>query len=154
MKLELKRARVEDAERIWNMQIESFRELLERYRDMETNPGNEPLEKAVMRINQPFTYFYFIEADGQTVGAIRVVDRKNGEPKRISPLFVLPEFQGRGYAQAAILEAERLHGSDNWSLDTILQEKGNCHLYEKMGYRQTGETEVVNERMTLVMYRK
>ena len=26
-------------------------------------------------------------------------------------------------------------------LDTILQEKGNCYLYEKMGYRKAGKTE-------------
>ena len=145
---------MEDAERIWHMQIEAFRELLERYQDMETSPGNESLEKVVNRLKQPFTYFYFIEAEGETAGAIRVTDDKNGSPKRISPLFILPEFRNRGLAQAAILEAERLHGSENWSLDTILQETGNCHLYEKMGYRRTGEAEAVNDRMTLVRYRK
>ena len=36
----------------------------------------------------------------------------------------------------------------------ILQEPINCHLYEKMGYRQTGKTEVVNERLTLTFYEK
>ena len=49
---------------------------------------------------------------------------------------------------------EEIHGISNWELDTILQEKGNCHLYEKMGYRKTGKMEKVNERMTLVFYRK
>ena len=44
--------------------------------------------------------------------------------------------------------AEEIHGSSGWELDTILQEKGNCHLYEKMGYKQTGETKVVNESTT------
>ena len=33
-------------------------------------------------------------------------------------------------------------------------EKGNLYLYEKMGYKQTGKTEVINERLTLVFYRK
>ena len=60
----------------------------------------------------------------------------------------------RGYAQQAMQLAEEIHGSSGWELDTILQEKGNCHLYEKMGYKQTGETKVVNERMTLVFYHK
>ena len=36
----------------------------------------------------------------------------------------------------------------------ILQEKGNCRLYEKMGYRQAGISQIVNERMTLVLYKK
>ncbi|MDY5807518.1 MAG: hypothetical protein SPM04_08260 [Lachnospira sp.] len=59
-----------------------------------------------------------------------------------------------GIAQRAIELAEEIHGSSDWELVTILQEEGNCHLYEKMGYHQTGETVVVNERMTLVVYIK
>lgn len=36
----------------------------------------------------------------------------------------------------------------------ILQEKGNCYLYEKMGYKATGKTEKINDKMTLVFYEK
>lgn len=56
--------------------------------------------------------------------------------------------------QKAILLCEKMHGNKCWELDTILQEAQNCHLYEKMGYRQTGKTEVINERLTLVFYEK
>lgn len=56
--------------------------------------------------------------------------------------------------QKAIRLCEKLHGEDNWELDTILQEPKNCYLYEKLGYRQTGKTEVVNDRLTLVSYEK
>jgi hypothetical protein len=66
----------------------------------------------------------------------------------------MPEYCGMGVAQAAIRAAEAIHGNDNWRLDTILQEKGNCHLYEKMGYHQTGEMKVINDKMTLVFYEK
>ena len=55
---------------------------------------------------------------------------------------------------AAIRAAEDIHGSANWSLGTILQEKGNCHLYEKMGYHPSGTRKVINDRMTLVFYEK
>ena len=54
----------------------------------------------------------------------------------------------------AIKRMEEIHGSDNWELETILQEKGNCYLYEKMGYRATGKIEKINENMSLVYYRK
>ena len=74
--------------------------------------------------------------------------------KKISPLFVMPEYRGKGVAQRALQTVENIHGSTNWQLDTILQEKGNCHLYEKMGYRQTGETRIINDKMTLVFYKK
>lgn len=82
------------------------------------------------------------------------MDKKDGSPKRISPVFIMKEYRNRGYAQKAIAEAENIHGHSLWELETILQEKGNCHLYEKMGYRQTGQTRVINERMTLVSYEK
>ena len=36
----------------------------------------------------------------------------------------------------------------------ILQEKGNLHLYEKLGYHQTGKIENINERMDIVFYEK
>lgn len=154
MNIELVRASLEDAEVIWKMQRIAFAELLERYQDFDINPGNEPLKKVQWRFSFPATYFYFIQVDCVNAGAIRIIDHHDDSPKKISPLFVLPQFQGKGIAQAAIREAERIHGSDNWCLDTILQEKGNCHLYEKMGYRQTGETRVINDRMTLVFYKK
>ena len=66
----------------------------------------------------------------------------------------MKKFRGRGYAQQAIQLAEEIHVSFEWELDTILQEKGNCHLYKKLGYKQTGETKIFNERMTLVFYEK
>ncbi len=49
---------------------------------------------------------------------------------------------------------EAIHGKNNWQLDTILQEKQNCYLYEKMGYRRTGKMEKVNGKMDIVDYEK
>ena len=155
MRLQLVRAEIGDAQMIWNMQIRAFARLLETYQDVDTNPGSEPVDKVIMRLRQSYTYYYLIQAEGETVGAIRVIDKKEeGKNKRISPLFILPEYQGKGYAQQAMREAECLHGEEHWELDTILQERGNCYLYEKMGYRQTGKTEQINDKLTLVFYEK
>ena len=66
----------------------------------------------------------------------------------------MPEYRNRGLAQKAIKLAEEIHGCSGWELDTILEEKGNCYLYEKMGYHQTGKTETINNKLTLVFYRK
>lgn len=134
--------------------MEAFSDLLEKYKDYDISPANEPMSRVMERLEQPFTYYYFIMDGDTAVGAIRVVDMKDGSPKRISPIFIMKEHRGKGFAQAAIRAAEKLHGADNWSLDTILQEEGNCRLYEKMGYRRTGDTQVINERMTLVFYEK
>lgn len=152
--VELQRADVSCCEAVLQMQKEAFAALLETYQDYEINPANETAEQVMQRLMQPGTYYYFITVNGERVGAIRIVDAKNGSRKRISPLFILPQYRNRGYAQAAIREAERIHGAENWELTTIMQEPGNCHLYEKMGYRRTGVPQIINERMTLVHYEK
>lgn len=154
MDITLKRAALADAERLWAMEREAFLPLYEKYHDDETNPANEPLEAMRGRLRHPSTYYYFILCDGEIAGAIRVADAGNGTAKRISPLFVLPRWQNRGIAQQAIRAAEALHGAHGWALATILQEKGNCHLYEKLGYRPTGETRAVNDALTLIFYEK
>ena len=155
MDIQLVRAFLEDADKIWKMQVESFMSLYEKYQDTDTSPATEPLEKVIWRLEQPNTYFYFIVADEIPVGAIRVIDdKKENIRKRISPIFILPEHRNKGYAQKAIIEAEKIHGDKNWSLDTILQEKGNCALYEKMGYVPTGRTEEINDKLILVHYEK
>lgn len=45
MEVKLLRAGVGDAKELFTMQIKSFRELLEKYQDFDTNPGNESIEK-------------------------------------------------------------------------------------------------------------
>lgn len=155
MKIELIKATENNAVQIWQMQKTAFSKMLDKYKDFETNPASEPLDKVIARLRQPFTYFYLIKSNCEVVGAIRVVDKKSKEEaKRISPLFILPQHRNKGYAQAAILQAEKIHGSNDWGLSTILQEAGNCHLYEKMGYKKTGEAVKVNSLMTLITYKK
>ncbi|MBO7662138.1 MAG: GNAT family N-acetyltransferase [Clostridia bacterium] len=150
----LKAAAREDMRLIWEMQIKAFSSLLEKYRDDEISPGAESFEKVMARYEQPWTAYYFIVAGEEKVGVVRIVDRKDGSRKRISPIWIMPEFRGHGYAQAAITAVEQLYGSSHWSLDTILQEEGNLHLYEKMGYHRTGRTDRVNDRMDIVYYEK
>lgn len=149
MEITLVRANIQDAENLWKMQIAAFQDLYAKYQDPETSPATETLEKTMTRLEQPYTYYYYIRVEDCIVGAMRVIDHKeDGKYKFLSPIFIMKEFRGRGYAQQAMRLAEEIHGSSGWELDTILQEKGNCHLYEKMGYKQTGETKVVNESTT------
>lgn len=155
MNIELRKATLDDAAEIHRMQLLSFKPLLEKYRDYDTSPGAEPLQKVVDRLNQPFTSYYVIEADGTAVGAIRVASLDEGRRCRISPVFILAEYQNRGIAQTVFSIVETMYApSGGWELDTILEERGNCHLYEKLGYRQTGRRERVNDKMTIVYYEK
>lgn len=154
MSVTLVRVTREDLETVWKMQIDAFSELLEKYRDYDLSPAAEQVDKITARFEMPGSVYFFIEAEGARVGVIRVVDKEDGSRKRISPIWIMKEYRGRGYAQQAITAVEEIYGSDNWSLDTILQEKGNCHLYEKMGYHKTGKIEHINDRMDIVFYEK
>ena len=154
MKIELQPVVRDDIETVWKMQVEAFSELLSKYQDFDTSPAAEGMDKVTARFEQPWTNYYFIVANGEKVGAIRVIDKKDGSRKRISPIWIMKEYRNKGYAKQAILEAERIYGSDHWCLDTILQEEGNLHLYEKMGYNRTGRIDKINDRMDIVYYEK
>ena len=155
MKIDLIRASLKDTKEIWEMQVKSFGELLDKYQDFETNPANELISNIEMRLKQNFTFFYFICIDNKKVGAIRIIDHKEeNKNKRISPIFILPKYRNKGIAQSVIKICEEIHGNNNWELSTILQEKGNCYLYEKLGYHSTGKTQVINDRLTLIFYEK
>lgn len=108
MGITLVRVKIQDAEKLWKMQIAAFQDLYEKYQDPETSPATETLEKTIMRLEQSFTYFYYITVDDTIVGAMRVIDHKEeGRYKFLSPIFIKKEFRGRGYAQQAIQLAER-----------------------------------------------
>ena len=154
MEITLVRANPEDAALLQELQRQAFWPLLEKYQDGETNPATETVATVREKILHPDYDTYRIVAAGQTVGAIRIA-RKNPGRYRIGRIYVIPEWQGQGVAQAAILACEAKYPDARvWELDTIEQEARNCHLYEKQGYRRTGGREVINERMTLVGFEK
>ena len=152
MNIELKRVLISDIDEVIKMQKESFKPFLDKYHDDEINPYNESYEKVKYKIEK--SYYYFIIVNGIKVGAIRISDKKDGSKKKIAPIFILPKYQNKGYAQATLKEVEKIHGNSNWQLDTILEEKGNCHLYEKFEYQKTGKIEKISENETLVFYEK
>lgn len=155
--IELKLASVEDAMQIYKMQQEAFMPLYEKYHDDETSPVKETLEKIRWKITEPDAEFYIIRWEGKAAGAIRIRHHQGStrlsNVNWISPIFVIPAFQNRGIAQKAIQKAFALYPQrTTWKLDTIKQEAGNCHLYEKCGFVRVGEEHIVNEYMTLVEY--
>ena len=155
MNIILKRANINDAIEIHKMQIASFKSLLEKYQDFDISPGAEPIDKIIERLNQNITHYYIIKMNNESVGAIRIVMKENGKRCRISPIFILPQYQNKGIAQNVFKKIEEIYKPDNgWELDTILEEKGNCHLYEKIGYRKTGKTDKINDKMTIIFYEK
>ena len=107
MNITLEEAKESDAAAVFNMQIIAFRPLLEKYQDYDTNPGNEKLERVLQRIHNPRGRFLKILIDEVLAGAINIVEKEK-HCYWISPLFILPEFQGKGIAQKAMILAEEL----------------------------------------------
>ena len=155
MGITLEKATVSDAEWIHAMQVEAFLPLLEKYQDHNTNPANEKLDRVIARINNPYGGFYKIMYNKDVVGAVCVVWKEKTTEFWISPMFILPKYQGKGIAQKIIsLLEEMFPQATSWELATILEEKRNCYLYEKMGFVQTDVRKRLNDYTTLVYYKK
>ena len=153
MKISLQKAEYADCPQIHSIQLKAFAGMLQKYEDYDSSPAAESLDQIQQRFEQPFTDYYFILEEDEVVGMLRVCNF--GLNCRLSPICILPEYQGRGYAQRAILAMEKLYPDAKlWQLDTIAQEEMLCHLYEKLGYRKTGKTETIKEGMELVFYEK
>ena len=153
MTVMLEKAGVNDAQEIYDLQIESFRELLNKYQDFDYSPGAEKPERTMQRLMEPFTDFYFISLNGKHIGALRICNFD--KLCKLKQIFILPQYQGYGYAQEAITIAESLYpDAGRWELDTILQEEKLCHLYEKMGYKKTEKTECIKDGMDIVFFEK
>ena len=155
MEIVVSRFSENDLNTVFEIQQAAFRPLYEKYHDDGSNPYMESKEMILRKYTRAGTTGYLFLLDGKAVGAVRINIDDVNKTGRVSALCVLPQYQGRGIAQRALLEIERLHPDvKRWVLDTILEEAGNCHLYEKAGYRKTGKTERINEKMTLVYYEK
>ena len=154
VEVSLEKAVESDAKVILDIQTKAFMPLLKKYKDYETSPANESIDRVIARINNPNGALYKILSNDILVGAICIY-RKEETQFWISPMFILPEYQGKGIAQKALsLVEEMFSEAITWELKTILEERRNCHLYEKMGYVLIEGKSHLNENTTLVHYKK
>ena len=154
MNILLIKATTSDAEAMQKMQIESFKPHLKRYKDVETSPVNESLERMLYKINYEKGCYFKIIADNIHAGCVRVFEN---EPKmyRIGIIYISPECQCKGVGQEALTIAESLFPeAESWELDCPADMPINRNCYEKVGYRFTGETKIINDKLTFVFYRK
>ncbi len=152
--IELVKATTSDAEAILEMQIACFTPHFEHYQDYATSPVKEPLEKMIFRINYEKGSYFKIMADSVHVGCLWIYE-KQPQIYRIGIICILPQFQCKGIGKKALEAAERLFPEAKaWELECPEDIVANRICYEKMGYRDTGETKVINEKLTLISYQK
>ena len=155
MEIEIIKAEESDCKLIHKIQLRSFQILLNKYNDPDINPGAESLENILNKFKRPNNTYCKIMLNGEMIGAIRLIINEENHEARISPIFIIPEYEGRGLCQKVMLELEKQYFSINtWKLDTILEEQKLNYLYEKLGYKQTGRVEEINENMHIIFYEK
>lgn len=155
MEITFEKATESDAAVLFQMQIDSFSSLLNKYKDYETNPANESIEKTILRISNPSNNFYKMIIDSNLVGAICISQKELPYKFRISPMFIHPIYQGKGIAQKVLILIEEMFPeAQSFELATILEEERNCFLYEKMGYKRTEVIKKLNDKTTLIYYKK
>ena len=150
--VELVLIKEDELKKAYKMHRKGFLPTFFKYYDR-INPIFESCRKFKFFYHYPNTYMFWIMLDGAAVGEIWI--NIKDDTARLARLFVLKEFQNRGIAQTAIKIAENhFSNSKRWWLDTIKEEKNNCHLYEKLGYIPCGVERRINKRMTIIEYEK
>ncbi len=150
-------AKAGDERLIHEMKYTAFLPLYERYKDDATNPAVEPIEKVTAQIKSKDSDYYIVTFDSKPVGAVRVVKGvENGERVyRISPLFIIPEYQNKGIGKSVINMIIETYGQAGiWRLSAVKQEKNTCRFYEKCGFGPIGGEVSVNDKMTIQNYEK
>lgn len=157
IKLKFELAKITEVNKIIKMYKPWFKELFERYHDIDTNPYMESKEVISRKIRQQNSYFFFLIYNQHEVGLIRVMtDSEDKARAKISPILILPQYQNNGFAQSALFHIEnKFSNVKEWNIDTIKQETKLLHLYTKSGYTLTSQPELhIKNGMDLVFLTK
>lgn len=153
MNIRLKLITENDLPYAYRMHFKGFFPTFIKYRDWFKNPVFRTYPEFKSYFHHKNMFMYFIVCDDIPVGQIWIL--KKDDMCKLARLFVLKEFQNKGIATQAIFQAEQIFSDrQRWWLDTIKEEQNNCHLYEKLGYKQVGEEKKFNKRMTIIEYEK
>ncbi|KOA19209.1 acetyltransferase (GNAT) family protein [Clostridium homopropionicum DSM 5847] len=91
-------------------------------------------------------YILLIELQGRIIGTGSIFKNE------IKRMFILPEFQGRGYGSVLLKELE--HNAENEGYDTIILDASlpGYSLYEKRGYTSVKYNKVVTPKGHVLCY--
>lgn len=142
----------DEAEELLAMQKGAFMPLYMKYQDHETNPATQTIEGFLKRFD--IGDYYKILYKDNLAGSVFVYEKEPGRMK-LHLINIHEEYQNKGIGQEVIKRLELMYPqAESWELETILSKKKNCYLYEKMGYIQSGELQCINDKLTLVSYKK
>ena len=154
MEIIFEKAKLEDAEKLLEIQKKSFQEALELYKDYDTNPMFEKIEKISYKIQNH--YYYKIIFDGIIIGGLHAY-KKAEFHYYINRIFIHPDFENLGIGKKAIefIENDKeFSDAERWILETPHKSFKNHSFYEKLGYVRTGQVEEITENLKLIYFEK
>lgn len=150
--ISLFKAEESDGTELYEIQKRAFMALYKKYEDHETSPVVQSFEAFMTRFSKGEYYKIFYKEE--LVGGVFVF-KVNPNTMRLHIINILEAYQGKGIGQEVMKRLEGIYIEvDKWELDTILEEKRNCHVYERVGYEKTKEVEKINDKLTLIKYIK
>ena len=155
MEIFLQKLTDKEAEKWLELQVDAYMPLLLKYQDYETSPATETVERVIGRMNAACCDHYFIMLGDEIAGGVRTARWEGTTRYRLGGIFILPQYQNLGIGKAAMLLVESLYpDASSWELVTLQQEVRNLHFYESLGYRREGDAQIVNDKLSLVFYKK
>lgn len=154
MNVRLQPARAEDATRLNEMQTRAFMPCVYKRGGFETSPAAETPDRMLERITSEKSHSFIILADEMYAGMIRLKELGEGAYK-ISPIFVLPEFQNQKIGEKTMrLAEEKFPDARLWTLFCVREDEKNTHFYEKLGFYKTGVERKLAPNITLIGYER
>lgn len=148
MNLNLQRALEEDAQSIVDARNQSFYDDYVRFGEC---PGYH-ITPDEMRETIREADVYRILVDGKMVGDVSVHRPSDDGSRWIGCLEIIPEQQNGGIGSETLQAVFDCYPeTKKWELETPVQNKRNCHFYEKAGFHGTRET-VHSNLLTLRTY--
>ncbi|MCL1821166.1 MAG: GNAT family N-acetyltransferase [Oscillospiraceae bacterium] len=153
MDISVKKAVIEDAERLTEIQKQAFERLYRIYRD-EGSPYLRGSDEIKYQIENGTRDIYKIFADNMLCGGIAVRNKGDGE-YYLNRIYILPQLQGKSVGRKAIELCEKNYpDAKRWTVDFPADQLANKKCYEYSGYYDTGLREEISDKLTLAFYEK
>lgn len=162
MNISIRTTQENEALELCNIQKAAFLPLYEKYHD-EANPYLRGVEDVAGRLNSEYFRYFTIFLDDEIVGGVLYkckgrtpfIEKLNEGQYYLQRVYIKPEKQCKGIAQAAILLCEKeIPNAKGFLVDFPEDLLKNKRCYEKVGFVNTGKRLQVQENLILACYEK
>lgn len=147
--MKIEKATQKDLSEILKAQYDAF--LIEGINSNDFNI--QPLKQSIQEITDEFNNGIILKAvlDNKIIGSVRAKQINN--IVYIGKLFILEEYQGRGYAKELMHAIENKFDNCEFQLFTNFFNNKNVTLYKKLGYIEF-KKEKASPKITFIYFKK